>query len=89
MIFMQKGTKVHPRLRVTNLVTRYELPKRSCVIRNKSACMNDDTWGKLVKLLAPGIRKMKVSNFASVFPILLSPYLSIHICPSKFSSDDL
>ena len=51
--------------------------------------MDDDTWEKVVKVVAPGIIKMKVSNVACVFPILLSIYITIHIYPSKFSSDDL
>ena len=88
VIFMAKGTKVQPRLRGTNLVTRYELPVVSCVIPNKAAYMDDGTWAKVVKVGAPGIRKMKVSNVACVFPILFSIYLTLHLCPSKFSSDD-
>ena len=51
--------------------------------------MDDDTWEKVVKVVAPGIIKMKVSNVACVFPILFSIYLTIRLCPSKFSSDDL
>ena len=89
VIFLTKGTKVHPRLKGANLVTRYGLPEGSCVIPKKSAYMDDDTWAKVVKVVAPGIRKMKVSNIACVFPILLSVYLTLHICTSKFSSDDL
>ena len=89
VIFMAKGTKVHPRIRGTNLVNRYGLTEGSCVIPNKSAYMDDYTWAKAVKVVAPGIRKMNVSNVACVFPILFSIYLILHICPSKLSSDDL
>ena len=88
MIFLTKGTKVHPRLRGKKLVTRYEFPEGSCLITNKSAYMDDDTWEKVVKVVAPGIRQMKVCNFSCVFPILLFIYLTLHICPSRFSSDD-
>ena len=88
VIFLAKGTKVQPRLRGTNLVTRYGFPEGSCVIPNKAAYMDDETWVKVVKVVDPGIRKMKVSNVAFVFPILFSIYLTFHICPSKLSSYD-
>ena len=80
---LEKGAKVHPRIRNTNLVTRYGFPEGSCVITNKSAYMDDETWVKVVKVVSPGIRKMKVSNDACVFPILFSTYLTLHLCPSK------
>ena len=67
VIFMAKGTKVHPSLRVTNLVTKYGLTEVSCVILNKAAYMDYETWVKVMKVLAPGIRKMKVSNVACFF----------------------
>ena len=89
MLFVAKGKKVHPRIRGTNLVTRYGLPEGSCVIPKKSAYMDDETWEKVVKVVATDIRKMKVSNVSCVFPILFSIYLTLHLCPSKFSSDDL
>ena len=62
VIFMAKGTKVHPMLRGNNLVTKYGLPEESCVIPNKAAYLDDETWEKVVKLVAPIIRKMAVSN---------------------------
>ena len=80
---------MHPRLRGNNLVTKYGLPEVSCVIPNKAAYMHDETWAKVVKVAAPGIRKMKVSNVAFVSLILFSIYVTIHLYPSKFSSDDL
>ena len=88
-IFLAKGTKLHPSLRGTNLVTRYGFPEVSCVVPNKASYMDDETWAKVVKVVAPGIRKMEVSNVACVFPILLSIYLTLHICPSRLSSDYL
>ena len=36
VIFLEKGTNVHPRLRGNNLVTKYGLPEGSCVIPNDS-----------------------------------------------------
>ena len=51
--------------------------------------MDDETWSKVVKVVAPGIRKMKVNNFACVFPILFCIHLTLHLCPSELSSDDL
>ena len=41
VIFPEKGKKVHPRLRGTNLVTRSGLPEVSCVIIKKPAYMYD------------------------------------------------
>ena len=89
VIFMAKGGKLHPRLRGTNLVTRYGLPEGSFVIPNKVSYVDDETWSKLVKVVAPGIRKMKASNFSYDFTILFSIYLTIHLCTSKISSYDL
>ena len=66
VIFMANGTKVHPRLRGNNLVTKYGFPEGSCVIPNKAAYMEDETWAKVVKVVAPGIRKMAVINVAFV-----------------------
>ena len=56
-IFMMHGTKVYPRLRGNNLVTRYGFSEGYCVIPKKSAYMDDETWSKVVKVVAPGIRK--------------------------------
>ena len=89
MKFLEKGTKLHPRIRGNNLVTRYIFPEVSCVIPIREAYMDDETWVKVVKLVAPGIRKIKVSNVACVLPILFSKHLTIHLCPSKLSSDEL
>ena len=89
LICMEKGKKVHPRLRGTNLVNICELPEGSCVIPNKAEYMDDEILTKVVKVLSPHIRKMKVSNVACVFLILFSIYLTLHLCPSKFSSDCL
>ena len=36
LIFLVKGTKINPRLRGKNLVTKYGLPEGTCVIPNKS-----------------------------------------------------
>ena len=49
------------------------------MIPKKAVNMDNETWAKVVKVLAPGIRKMKVSNVACVFTILFSIYLTIHI----------
>ena len=88
VIFLAKGTKVHPRLRGKNLVTEYGLPEGSFVIPNKASYMDDKTWEKVVKVAAPGIRKIAVSNVAFVFSNLFSTYLTLHLCSSKFSADD-
>ena len=88
VIFLAKGTKVHPRLIGNNLVTKYGLPEGSYVIPNKAAYMDDETWAKVVKVVFPGIRKMAVSNVAFVCYMLFSTYLNLHLCSSKFSADD-
>ena len=89
VVFLAKGTKVHPRLRGNNLETKYGYPEGSCVIPNKSAYMDDKTWAKVVKVVAPGIRKMAVSNVAFVCSNLFYTYLTLHLCYYKFSADDL
>ena len=89
MIFLEKGKKVQPRLRGNKLVTKYGLPEGYCVIPNKAAYMDDETWAKVVKVVAPGIRKMTVINVASVCSILFSTYLTIYLCSSKLSADYL
>ena len=55
VIVLAKGEKFHPRLRGTNLVTRYGFTEGYCVIPNKAAYMDDETWEKVVKVAAPGI----------------------------------
>ena len=83
VIFLSKGTTFQPSIRGKNLVTRYVLPKVSCVIPDKSSYMDDDTWVKVVKVVAPGIRKMNISNLLVFFPFILyisnSPYMSLQI----------
>ena len=86
--FLEKGTKVHPRMISNNLVTKYGLPEGSCVIPNKAAYTDDETWAKVVKVVAPGIIKMVVINVAFVCSILFSTYLALHLCSSKFYADD-
>ena len=88
VIFLSKRKKVHPRLRGKNLSNEYILIEVSCVIPNKSAYMDDETWAKVVKVVAYGIRKMTVSNVAFVCSILFSTYLALHLCYSKLSADD-
>ena len=79
---------MHPRLRDNNLVTKYVFPEGSCVIPNKAAYMDDETWAKVVKVVAPGIRKMAVINVSFVCSILFSTYLTLYLCSSKLSADD-
>ena len=43
VIFLEKGTKVHPRLRGNNLVNKYLLPEGSGVIPNKASYMDGET----------------------------------------------
>ena len=89
VIFLEEGTSVQPRLRGTNLVTRYRFPEGSCDIPNKAAYMDDETWEKVVKLADPVIRKKKVRNVACVFHILFYIPLTLRLYPSEFSADDM
>ena len=79
---------MHPRLRYNNFVTKYVLPEGSFVIPNKVAYMDDGTWVKVVKVVAPGIRKMAVINVAFVCSNSFYSYLTLHLCSSKLSADD-
>ena len=80
VIFLTKDTKVHQRLRDNNFVTKNGLPKGSCVITNKSAYMDENTWVKLVTVVASSNRKLAVRNIAFVCCILFSTYLTIYLC---------
>ena len=64
VIFLTKGTKFHTRLRGKNLVTKYGFIDGSFFIPKKSAYMYDETWVKVVKVVAPGIIKNLVINVA-------------------------
>ena len=79
---------MHPRLRYNNFVTKYVLPEGSCVITTKAAYVDDETWSEVVKVVAPGIRKMAVINAAFVCSVLFSTYINLHLCSSKLSTDD-
>ena len=68
VIFLAKGGNVHPRIRGNNLVTRYVFPEGSIVIPNKAAYMDNEAWLKVVKVVSPDIRKMKVSTVVCVLP---------------------
>ena len=58
VIFLEKGTKLHPRLRGNSLLTKYGFPEGYFVIPNKAAYMDDKTWDKVVKVVASGIIKL-------------------------------
>ena len=51
------------------------------MIPNKAAYIDDETWSKLVKVVAPAIRKTKLRNVAYVLSILFSIYMPTNICP--------
>ena len=89
LIFMENGTKVQPRLICNNLVAKYGLPEGSCVLPKKVSYIDDKTWVKVVKVVAPGIRKNLVRNIAFVCSILFSTYLTLHLCSYNLSADDL
>ena len=39
------------------LATKYGFPEGSCVIPNKAVYMDEKNWEKVVKAVAPGIKK--------------------------------
>ena len=51
--------------------------------------MDYGNWGKVVKVLASGIRKIKDIDVACVLPILFYIYITLHIYSSKLSADDM
>ena len=59
------------------------------MIPTKAAYLDDETWAKMVKVAAPGIIKMKLSNVVFVLPLLFFIYLTLHIFPSKLSVDNM
>ena len=63
VIFIAKGTSVHPWFSGDSLEKKYGLSVGSCVIPNKTAYMDDETWMKCVEVLAPAIHQMEVSMF--------------------------
>ena len=69
VIFLSKATKVHQMPRGKNLVIKYGLPEGFCVIPNKAVYMDDKTWEKVVKVVAPSMTKMAVRNVAFVCSI--------------------
>ena len=81
VIFPAKGKKLHQSLRGNNLVSKYGFPEGSCVIPNKAAYADDETWTKVVKVVATDIIKMAVTNVAFVNYILFSTNITLHICP--------
>ena len=87
VIFLSKGEKVQPRPRGDNWVTRYGSPEGYCVTPIKASYMDDKTWAKVAKVVAPGARKMAVRNVAFVCSILFPTYLNLHLCSSKLSAD--
>ena len=61
-VFFEKGNLVHPKLRGINLVSKYGVTERSCLIPQKYSCVDDETWAKVMKVTDNDIRKMKVRD---------------------------
>ena len=57
VIYMSKATKLHQRMKGNKLATKYGFPEGSCVIPNKAVYMDEKNWEKVVKAVAPGIKK--------------------------------
>ena len=79
---------MHSRLKGNNLVTKSGFPSGSFVIPSKPEYMDDETWSKVMKVVAPGIRKMAERNVGFFCSILFSIYLTLHLIYSKLSADD-
>ena len=58
---------MQPRIRGINLVNITGFIERYCVIPREGPYMDGKTWKKVVKMVASGIRKMKVSNISLCF----------------------
>ena len=56
-MFLARGNLVNPKLRGTNLVTKYRFSEVSCVIPIKAACKNDETWENVGKMTDTDIKK--------------------------------
>ena len=78
MVFIEKGALVHPRLRGTNMVTKYELKEGSFVIPNKISHINDETLVQVVKLASYAIRKNE-GVFFLVFCLFYFIYIQFPI----------
>ena len=74
MIFLTKDILVHSKVRGTKLVTKYIFPSLSCVFSNKTSYMDDENLVKVMKLVVPAIRTLKVRNF-SCFCLFYSLYV--------------
>ena len=60
VIFLLKGTEVNQLFTKKKLQENYGLPEGSCVLMNENAYMDDETWERVVDILAPALRKLKV-----------------------------
>ena len=76
---------VLPKIRGPNLVTKYVFLGVYCVITNQELYMDDEIFMRLVKVVSPSIRKMKLGDVSFVCLILFSLFITPHICSSKLS----
>ena len=60
VVFIANGKNVNRNFIKKRLIDHYKMPAVSCVVTNDYAYMDDDTWGKVVKVIAPGIGEMPV-----------------------------
>eukprot|EP00957_Ditylum_brightwellii_P204708 15340482-Ditylum_brightwellii.AAC.1 len=74
VIFLTKGKEVHCSFRENKLHTMFGLPEGSYVIANGTGYMDNETWLKVVKLLAPATRKMKIKTLTKYFKLLSLSY---------------
>ena len=79
VIFLAKGTLVHPRFRGSILLNCYRFKEGYCVILNKESYMDDGTWKKAVKVVVPDIINTDVSSVSCVFPTVFSIYLTTNL----------
>ena len=59
IITLDLHTKRLSKYRSISLVTKYGFSEFAYVIPNKAAYMDDETWSKVVKVVAPGIQKWR------------------------------
>eukprot|EP00957_Ditylum_brightwellii_P150610 11467645-Ditylum_brightwellii.AAC.1 len=60
VVFVTNGSEVNRRFSSDKLHTVYGLPKGFCVMPNSNGYMDDETWLKVLKKIAPAIQEMDV-----------------------------
>ena len=60
VVFLVQGQSIHKRFTPERMVKYFGLLPGSCCLANPSGYMDDETWAKVVEIIVPAIRLMKV-----------------------------